>query len=730
MNFEPTDDQKMLVESFASFLDEHSSMKRVRAALPLGFDPALWRGLADMGAFSLRVPEEADGLGLGTFDAALLMNEVGRTLASGPIAESVLAARLLAGAGETDLLERLLSGDAVVTLALHDIARRPRQWVPGGAVADAVIGRDGDTLYLIEPTADERAAAPVNLAFFPIAEIALDATSTRRSLGDGAAILPVLEEWKLLTGATIAGMSLQALKLAAAYASEREQFGQLIGTYQGVSHPLAELYIDAEAGKFLVWQTIRDIADGAAAAGAKISLAFWWNANRAGKIVAQALQTFGGYGLTTEYDVHMFNLRAKGLPLLLGDPERLLEEAGRRLYAGEQTVLPDVGTTPVEFDLGDSARALANEVRAFFEKTLTPELRAKAHYSFDGHDPYVHKKLAEAGLLYPSWPTEYGGRAATPYEANAASAVWEEFGWTGHPSGTTQMIGSIIRMFGTDELKEEVLTRIANGDVICSLGFSEPSSGSDVFSAKTRATPEGNGWRIDGSKMFTSGANLADYVLMLTRTDPDAPKHKGLTMFMVPLKAEGVEIQPVYTFQDERTNITYYDGVHIPDSWRLGEVNGGGKVMAASLALEHAGASWIKPQRHMLREAEAFCRETKRDGVPMIEDLAVAARLARVFAGNEATQMITFYAVWSYATKQPNKGQGSMSKLFSSERFLADARDLLDLTAPESLATDGPAGYINLSYRHAHGTRIYGGTSEVHRSVVAERGLGLPRTRS
>ena len=119
-----------------------------------------------------------------------------------------------------------------------------------------------------------------------------------------------------------------------------------------------------------------------------------------------------------------------------------------------------------------------------------------------------------------------------------------------------------------EELKKEVLSKIVAGDAICSLGYSEPGCGSDVFAAQTRATRDGDGWRIDGSKMFTSGANIAQYVLMLTRTNPDVPKHKGLTLFIVPLDAQGIEVQAVHTFQDERTNITYYDGVRVKDSYR------------------------------------------------------------------------------------------------------------------------------------------------------------------
>ncbi len=206
---------------------------------------------------------------------------------------------------------------------------------------------------------------------------------------------------------------------------------------------------------------------------------------------------------------------------MLGDPDLMLEQAGERLYGDAAAVLPDVGEVSIEFDFGEDARALAAEVEAFFEANLTPELRARAHYSFDGHVPEFHKKLAEARLTMPGWPEEFGGRNASAYATNLAYRSWEKYNWSTHAVGTTSMVGYMIRKFGSDELKEEVLTRIVAGDCICSLGFSEPSSGSDVFAAKTRATQDGNGWRIDGSKMFTSGANMADYVLMLTRTDPE-----------------------------------------------------------------------------------------------------------------------------------------------------------------------------------------------------------------
>jgi alkylation response protein AidB-like acyl-CoA dehydrogenase len=735
MNFQPSEAQTLIAESFARFLDEHSSMARVRAAAPTGADAALWRGIAEMGGFGIRVPEAAGGLGLGLLDAALVAAEMGRTLVSGPVIEGMVAARILAllsGGAAEQLRSKLLAGEIVVTLALKDATREPRQWVPGATAADWILACDGRTVFAITPASGEAALEP-NLASTGIAEITLG-SSGRRVLGEGAAAVAAfaagLEEWKILMAAALSGLSQEALRLATAYASQRQAFGQLIGTYQGVSHPLADLATDAQGGRFLVWKTIRDIADGTAAAGAEISMSLWWNTRTAGLVGAQALHTFGGYGLTTEYDIHLYNLRSKAWPLALGDPRRLIEEASRRLYAGEQTVLPEAGEVSIDFDYGAEAKSLATEVDAFFKANLTPELKAKAHFSFDGHDPGLHRKIAQARLLFPHWPREFGGREAGPYAHSAAVGVWEEHDWSYHGVATTNMIGTCMRKFGSDEVKQEVLARVAQGDSICSLGFSEPGSGSDVFAAKTRATRDGAGWRIDGQKMFTSGANVADYVMLLARTNPDVPKHRGLTVFIVPLKTPGITIQAVHTFGDERTNITYYDGVWIPDSYRLGDVDAGVKVMSASLEMEHGG-SFVKTQRRMLRVAEQVCRETLRDGRPMIEDVLVAVQLATVATHNAVSEVLTYYSLWCAAERKPNKGQGSMCKLFSSEKFRTDSADLLDLTAPASLSKRaGPLGFLNQCYRHSQGTTIYAGTSEIHRSMIAERALSLPRTRA
>jgi alkylation response protein AidB-like acyl-CoA dehydrogenase len=406
MNLGLSDDQQMLQDTFARFFDDASSMAKVRNAQEAGgFDPALWQGLAELGTFAMRAPETAGGLGMGTIDAVLVMEEAGRTLASGPIAEAILAARLLGQLGGA-MLDEVTSGAKVATLAFHDIASQPVQWLPGGAHADLVVARRGGDVVAVSLNPADRKAEDT-LASNGIGEVDLG-KAAQTVLASGAAATDTfsaaLEEWKLLSAAALNGLGREAVRLAAAYACERHAFGVPIGSYQALSHPLANFITELEGGRLFVWKVIHEIARADPGAAAHMPMALWWNARCANMATIQSLRTFGGYGLTTEYDIHLYNLAAKAWMLIHGDPQRLLQQAGRRLYAGESAVLPDVGGVAIDFDLGEDARALAAEVDAFFEATLTPELKAHAHHSWDGHHPLVHRKLAEAGLLFPELP--------------------------------------------------------------------------------------------------------------------------------------------------------------------------------------------------------------------------------------------------------------------------------------------------------------------------------------
>jgi alkylation response protein AidB-like acyl-CoA dehydrogenase len=731
MQLDFTIEQQLLLDTFTRYFGEHSSIPRVRACESTGFDLQLWRGLADLGLFGMRMPGEE---GMGLLDTALVMMAAGKRLAQGPLIEGVLAVRVLSQAIPGDpVVDDAKNGKTVIVFGPNAVGTRPIL-VPGGAVADGVILFMGDSLILWRPPALRDHLA--NHADQPLIRLDPESLGTApgRLLAQGAAARTLyaasVEEWKLLTASMLVGLARHCIVLAADYAREREQFGRPVGSFQGISHPLAERLIDVEGAEMLLYSALSKIAARTDDAAAETSMAYWWAAKSSSDAVQRALHTFGGYGLTNEYDIQLYHRRAKGMSLVLGDPALELLRAGSRAWLGEGAVIPDAGNVNFDFSLGEEADRFAFETRQFFESNMTPEIREKSHFSFDGHNWDLNQALGKQRLLFPTWSVADGGRGADGYVAAAMLAVWDEFDVTTHAQSVSNMVGHVIARFGSEQLQRRYLPELAAGRIISSLGYTEPSSGSDVFAARTRAVRDGDSWLINGQKIFTSGANLASHVLLLTRTDPDAAKHRGITLFIVPLDAPGVEIQPIFTYQDERTNATFYSNVRVPDWARLGAVNGGAEVLSWALSLEQGGGGFCGPHQRVVKEALDWAKGTVRDGKCVLSDSRVLERISRAQVHARVSLLLFYRSLWLQHQGRGDRAAGPMSKLFSSEAFLRDATDLFDLTAPESLLRDKHGvGFIELSSRHATATTIYGGTSEVHRSQVAEKALGLPRSR-
>jgi 3-oxochol-4-en-24-oyl-CoA dehydrogenase len=720
------DDSKLVEDSFARLLEAESSPARIRGAEAAGHDPALWSSLVAAGAPTMRT----DGMSL--LDAVIVAEQVGRHLASVPLIESIAVTHALGRSHHADApawLDKARSGNIIISAALAPISSGTAL-IAGGGVADAVMARDADALYLVTGA---RVGSPPNMGNSAYGYWTLDGSVGTRiplATGDVAKALhtSLLMEWKLLTAAALAGAANRALELAASYACERVQFDQLIGSFQGLAHPLADRMSEVQGAQTLVRRTVWAIASGQSDAAAMVSMAYWWATQSANKAVAQALRTFGGYGLTLEYDVQLYYRRIKTWPLAAGDPEKALQWVASALWDdGAQSALPPAGAVDLEYDYGAQAKALGAQTRQFFEQTLTPELKAHAHHSWEGHHPVVQKKLAEAGLLFPAIPVEFGGRGLSPVDVACIEQAFHDANWTRNAIGVSEMVAMAVAEFGTDAAKAEALPRILGGEAICSLGITEPSSGSDAFAAKLKAVKDGDDWLLNGQKMFTSGANIADYVLMIARTNTEVPKHKGLTLFLVPLNLPGVSIQAVHTLPDERTNITFYTDVRVPDRYRLGPVDGGARVLSTTLGREQGPFNCHVYQQQMLAEAVAF---TKRKG--KMADPIVRARLARVAVhANVSLALFDRGLADTVSGGPPSRYFGPISKLFATESYQKDAADLFDLTAPDSMLLDHDTlAAINLGFRHGIACSIYGGTSEVMRSLIAEQALGLPRTRS
>jgi alkylation response protein AidB-like acyl-CoA dehydrogenase len=732
-----SEQNRLVQEAFSQFFRAESSPQRVRDAGVRGFDAKLWAGLVELGAPLSRVPETAGGSAFSLLDAVLMAEESGRHLACAPLAEALVGSRLLAALGGRghELLGEVGAGRTVLTLAPKAMIPGREALIPGLAGADAVLGLLDEAVVVIDvhklaagsaaPAGHGAARLTVPLRSDPACSVLSEASAAIRDFKAG------VEEWKVLKAAALVGAAAEALTMASEYACERLAFGKPIGSYQGLSHPLADSICDVDGARLLLWHAVAAIEHDPDHAGTLLSQAVWW-ASQAGPIaVGRALRTFGGYGLTKEYDVQLYHSRVHFLALIDGPPREELAAVADRLLSKTPTPLPPPGNVTIDFSLGAAAAEFAAKTRAFFEATLTPELRRKAHHSTSGHHPEVHRNLAEEGIIFADWPVSAGGRQSSAYETYASRRVFEECGWTFFLVATTSMVASALWQFGSDEVRTSLLPRIRAGLKTACMGFSEPSCGSDVFAARTSAVRDGRDWVISGQKMFTTGANLADYMLVLARTDPNAKKHAGLSLFLVPLDRAGIEVQAVETLMNERSNIVYLQDVKIGDDHRVGDVNAGATVLGRILENEHGGSDFQVAHTCMVRRAVEHIRGRLQREPALIDDAHLRLGIARVVTLCNVAEVLVRRHLWAVHEKVDGRGFGPMSKLFATESYRTNAWQLMELLAPDSVMGASPAlREIELHHRRTYGTTIYAGTSEVHRSLIAEQVLKLPRSRS
>jgi alkylation response protein AidB-like acyl-CoA dehydrogenase len=372
-------------------------------------------------------------------------------------------------------------------------------------------------------------------------------------------------------------------------------------------------------------------------------------------------------------------------------------------------------------ELSAEDQEFLDETRAFITKHVTDEVLRRQREFGENFDEQVHLALGEAGYLASDWKSEAEGgfspvrRRIFQLEIARAHTPW--YHW-----GTTSVVARLVQQFAAPELAGKVMPGVLSGEIRLCLGYTEPEGGSDVATCKTRAVRDGEAWIINGSKMFTSNAQNARYVFLLTNTDPQGPKHKNLTMFLVPLDSPGIEIQGLRTLDGDRTNIVYYSDVRVDDLYRIGEVNGGWTVMRSALDSEHG---MVDPEDHGLQYVAAMgghgdlmakAVDTVAALVSEVEDESVKYRLGRGFARMEA------------ALSTP----GMFGRVAIAQTMRDISGDLMDLLGPASAlptdaqgsASDGAAEHL---YRLALPLGIYGGTLEVFRNMIAQHALKLGR---
>jgi alkylation response protein AidB-like acyl-CoA dehydrogenase len=377
--------------------------------------------------------------------------------------------------------------------------------------------------------------------------------------------------------------------------------------------------------------------------------------------------------------------------------------------------------------LSDDDQAFLDEARDFLRTHVTDDVKRRDKETGDNFDEGVHLALGAAGYLEGEWkPHADGGfprvrRRIWELEKRRAHVPWVTW-------GTTAMVARSVAKFGSPELRDEVLPKVFSGHVRLCLGYTEPEGGSDIATCKTRAVRDGESWIINGSKMFTTGAHKCQYVFLITNTDPEAAKHKSLTMFLVPLDSSGIEIQGIRTIDGDRTNIVYYSDVRVDDKYRLGEVNAGWTVLREPLNTEHgavaAAPDGLQDVSIMMHQAgfmadaldKAAGKVAERDpnGRRLIDDQSVAYRLGRSAARIEA------------ALSAPSIF-GRVALAQTMRDVSPELMDILGTASTLPNGTDGAAddGASEYVYRFAPLVGIYGGTLEVFRNMIAQYALGL-----
>ena len=381
--------------------------------------------------------------------------------------------------------------------------------------------------------------------------------------------------------------------------------------------------------------------------------------------------------------------------------------------------------------------ALRAELQEYFDRLVTPERKtglasATGEFGEAGVYKEVIRQIGADGWLGIGWPKEYGGQARSMIEqlifTDAAAVAGVPI-----PYLTLNTVGPTIMRYGTDEQKEYFLPRILAGELHFSIGYSEPGSGTDLASLRTRATREGDEWVINGQKMWTSLIQYADWIWLACRTDPDLPRHKGLSMILVPADAPGVSYTPVHTVAGVGTSATYYEDVRVPASNLVGELNGGWPLMTNQLNHERVALTSSAPLVQSLAMVREWAQQTKApDGHRVIDSEWVQIALGRAHARIEALSLVNWkLAADADAGVDLSPAEASATKIYGSELATEVYRSLMEVVGPNAGITGDSegavlAGRLERFHRSALVMTFGGGTNEIQRDIIGYVGLGLP----
>jgi 3-oxochol-4-en-24-oyl-CoA dehydrogenase len=719
-----------LADSVRSLVARVAPSDVLHAALetPVDNPPPYWRAAADQGLQGVHLAESVGGQGFGILELAVVLAEFGYGAVPGPFVPSAIASALISAHDpDTKILADLASGAAIAAYALDAGLTATRQGdslvirgevraVPAAAEASLLVlpvaidsGEEWVVLRAdqleIEPVTSVDPLRPIAHVRANAVEAADDVVLSNLNVVTAKALISTL------LSAEAVGVARWATDTASHYAKIREQFGRPIGQFQAVKHKCAEMIADTERATAAVWDAARAVEESREnnwdAEGSKVEFAAAVAATlapaAAQRCTQDCIQVHGGIGFTWEHDTNVYYRRALVIAAGFGRkseyPQRVVDTA------------TSTGMRALDIDLDPDTEKLRDEIRAEVAglKGIAREERNTA--------------IAEGGWVLPYLPKPWG-RDANPVEQIIIAQEFSSGRVRRPPIGIAAWIVPSIVAFGTDEQKQRFLPPTFRGEMIWCQLFSEPGAGSDLAGLTTKATKVDGGWRITGQKIWTTAAQFSQWGALLARTDTSAPKHNGISYFLLDMKSEGVEVKPLRELTGGAMfNTVFIDDVFVPDELVLGEVNRGWEVSRNTLTAERVSIGNSEaPFLASLDQFVEFVRDGQFDqiGQNRAGHLIAEGHAAKVLnlrstlltlAGGDAMPSAAISKLLSMRTGQGYAEFGLSS--FGSDGAIGD---------PEQLP--GKWGEYLLASR---ATTIYGGTSEVQLNIIAERLLGLPR---
>ena len=714
-------DHVELAEAF----DETLAKMNVRAAARIALNadqlllPAYWREVAGLGWLGLHLPEQHGGGGAGLFEAALLMEALGKHCAPGPVLPTMLASAVIDACGteeqQTRLLPGLADGTVVAAVGLGGELHATDSTlsgdggeVLGGGLAGLVLLASGEDLVILERDRPGLTLAPVRAmdkgmgcARAHADDVAIAADDVIRGARSRALFLG-----RVLAAAHAAGGSAAVQEMAVSYAKVRVQFGKTIGSFQAVKHMCANLLVGAECAAAVTWDAVRLPFAGArselaGAVAATIALPGFMRNTEIN------IQVHGGIGFTWEHDAHLYMRRAATLAAIFDSHHSAAGEVATFTIAGV--------TRDTDVPLPETASTIRTEVDEFVR-------------SLDGATrPEQLARLADSGFLVPELAGPWG-RGASALEQYVIKQATRDLP---KPVIEVPWVPMTVGREGTGEQAERYLPGSLRGTITWCQLSSEPDAGSDLASVRTRATKVDGGWRLNGQKVWTSHASTATHGLATVRTNPDVPKHAGISMMIVDMSAAGIDVRPLeeivpgarpsaaadFGFGDTSFNEVFFDDVFVPDSDVLGTVDDGWRIVRALLGNERVTIGERKSPIETSALVELFTQSCP-------EDAGIRRDVGAAVAEEQTVQAMNLRRLSRAMIAAPPTAEANVVKIVNTERIQRIAALGMQILGPRGVDEDEEFGWLYLRSRF---TTIGGGTSEITRNQVAERVLGLPR---